>query len=241
MPACAGVTLGVIMQDDRSSGEDGVVALGHERQMRASQSLLRIERYWGDVRGNRLVPSRAEIDPRGLAGSLSQAFVLERIAKGLARFRIAGSHVSDLMGLEVRGMPLSTVFLPEARLTLADALEAAFDDPSIIRFQLSAETGFGRPALTGHMVLLPLRSDLGEISRILGGIEMDGDLGRAPRRLRIEDQSRQGLTGVGAPEVRLNAFQEPPRPQPSTLPSQSGQQSAPKAHSHLTLVVDNVS
>lgn len=227
------------MQDDPSSESNGIVDLGTARQGRVSPSLVKIESYWREVRGNRLVPTRADIDPRGLSGTLAQAFVLERIATGLARFRISGSHVIDLMGLEVRGMPLSTIFLPEARQTLADALEAAFDDPSIIRFKLSAETGFGRPALQGSMVLLPLRSDLGEISRILGGVEMEGDLGRAPRRLKIDHQARQGLTGLGAPEANQFGFREGAATVRSTPPKDS-RSVREASRPHLTLVVDNV-
>ena len=222
------------MSDRDHPTDTGVIDLAARSVTRSSPQLARIESYWRDVRGTRLAPSRAEIDPRGLSGVLSNAFVLERIAPGLARFRISGSHLTDLMGLDVRGMPLSTIFTPDARQTLSDALVGAFDDPSIIRFRLAAETGFGRPELVGHMVLLPLRSDLGEVSRILGGIDMQGTLGRAPRRLLIEEQSREGLTGVGATApVNVQSFDERlPAPKPredTTRPS----------HPHLTLVIDN--
>ncbi len=172
-----------------------VIELTGFRDAGVRPALAQVEAYWDQVRGQRLVPSRAEIDPKGLEGALRQVFVLERIAKGLARFRIAGAHLTELMGLEVRGMPLSAIFQPEAREPLSDAIEAVFDDPAVVRLELDAQTGFGRPAIRGDMILMPLRSDLGEVSRILGAVVMAGDIGRAPRRLGITNKLHRGLTG----------------------------------------------
>ncbi len=228
------------MSERDQPNSSNLVDLSGVRPTPPSDALARIERYWGEVRGRRLVPSRAEIDPRGLTGVLSHAFVLERISTGLARFRIAGSHLTGLTGMEVRGMPLSALFVPEARPTLAASLVAAFDDPSIIRFALEAETGFGKPAMTGDMVLLPLRSDLGEISRCLGGIVLHGDAGRTPRRLQIAGEARTGLTGIGALDGDVTyGFGEPkPVERPDGRPAEPASRPRP-VRQHLTLVVDN--
>ena len=158
-------------------------------------ALDKIESYWGTVRRGRLVPQRIEIDPRGLNGVLAHAFVLERITQGLARFRISGSQLTEFAGTELRGVPISALFTADAHEELSDVVSAVFDDPSIVRLKVTSPAGFGRPALEGYMVLLPLRSDLGEISRVLGGFEMNGEFGRAQRRLAIDSQSRRGLTG----------------------------------------------
>ena len=45
---------------------------------------------------------------------------------------------------------------------------------------------------------MPLRSDLGDISRVLGGLSMNGPVGRVPRRLEINAQSRRSLVGYAA-------------------------------------------
>ena len=37
------------------------------------------------------------------------------MAPSVARFRLAGAHLSELMGMEVRGMPMTALFLPDAR------------------------------------------------------------------------------------------------------------------------------
>ncbi|MEC9102783.1 MAG: PAS domain-containing protein, partial [Pseudomonadota bacterium] len=74
------------------------------------QPIKEVEAYWQAIRAGRLVPRRSDIDPRGIERALEFAFVAERIATGLGRLRIAGSHLTDLLGMEVRGMPLTAFF-----------------------------------------------------------------------------------------------------------------------------------
>lgn len=166
----------------------------HQRTER-HPAIVQIEGYWEALRGQRLMPNRSEIDPRGLTGALEYAFVLERIAPGLARFRVAGRHLSDLMGMEVRGMPMSATFTPDARPKLSTALEATFQEPAQVRMQIRGEEGVGRAPLSGELLILPLRSDRGDVSRALGCIVMEGGIGRQPRRITIEKMQHKTLVG----------------------------------------------
>ena len=193
------------MDQDRRD-PTSLVSLQERRLSQRNSAILQVEAYWEGLRGTRLVPDRAEVDPRGLTGALENAFVLERIAPGLARFRVAGMHLSDLMGLEVRGMPISAVFTPDARPELSQALEATFNEPARIRMLLQGEGGLGRPGLIGEMVLMPLRADGGEVTRALGCVVTDGAIGRQPRRLSITAVEHMTLTGYAdASEPRLPA------------------------------------
>ena len=137
------------------------------------------------MRGSRLVPKRSEIDPRGIEHALEYTFVLERIAIGMARFRLAGSHLCNIMGIEVRGMPLSSFITPSGRETLGSVLEDVFQRPSACELEMVAEVGRKKPAMEARMVLMPLRSDLGDVSRILGCFVAKGELGTQPRRFEI--------------------------------------------------------
>ena len=216
-----------------------------EPHARRSEQIDRIERYWNKVRGNRLVPSRCEIDPRGLEGVLSNAFILERIAGGLARFRIAGAHLTEITGLELRQMPISALFMPGSRDALSEALQSTFDEPAMVRMAITSPGGFGRERLDGELILLPLRSDLGDIDRVLGGLVFHGKIGRTPRRIEIVSQSRQTLVGYAGPQHAPTrpatpvpgGIQKPLRPR---IPGAVAGTDGPNvSRGHLRLVVSN--
>ena len=146
-----------------------------------------LREYWNGLRLGRAVPSRSDIEPRGIRRALDYAFIIERIAPGAARFRLAGRHLIDLMGMEVRGMPVCSFLNPGSRGRLSDVLETVFKAPQIAELHLTAPADYARPELKGHMIFLPLKSDLGDVTRALGCLIADGDMGVAPRRFDIVD------------------------------------------------------
>ncbi|MEL6449881.1 MAG: PAS domain-containing protein [Pseudomonadota bacterium] len=148
-------------------------------------AISQVEAYWEGLRGARLMPKRSEIDPRGIESALEYTFVLERIAPGMARIRIAGSHLSDLMGMEVRGMPLTSLITPPCRRQINDVLEDVCQRPAACELRLNAETTVTKPHLDARLLLLPLKSDLGDVSRILGCMVAQGEIGHTPRRFDV--------------------------------------------------------
>ena len=88
-------------------------------QSSGGATLQAVRGYWEALRQNGCLPRRDQIDPRGLAVALDKVFLVERIATGQARFRLAGMQLNDLMAMDVRGMPLSALFDPTARGRLA--------------------------------------------------------------------------------------------------------------------------
>lgn len=172
--------------NDTTNGSTQVLDLTERQARTRFAPLNQIEGYWTALRGNRPMPLRSEIDPRGLKGALEYCFVLERIAPGLARMRVAGSHLGDLMGMEVRGMPISSFLDADSRQAFGEMLEEVFETPATATVTLVSEQGFGRPVMTARMILMPVKSDLGDTSRILGGFVTDGDIGRSPRRFKVQ-------------------------------------------------------
>jgi hypothetical protein len=181
-----------------------------------------LETYWSEIRGTRLVPARADVDPRRIEDALEYAFILERIAPGMARFRLAGMHLNDLMGMEVRGMPLTAFFAPEGRKAVSAALEQVFETPSIARLALAGERGVGRPPLDGRLLLLPLQSDFGDVSRALGCLATIGPTGRAPRRFSVTGTEVEPLLTDGAPRERRSTGWTPPRRPAEDAPGATG-------------------
>ena len=171
--------------DKHSENIHNVVAMTEFRTEIGYSAISQVEAYWEALRGMRVMPRRSEIDPRGIENALENTFVLERIAPGMARLRIAGSHLGDLMGMEVRGMPLTAFITPAGRRQISDALEEVFQRPATCELRLSAETSRDKPSMDARMLLLPLKSDLGDVSRILGCFVAHGDIGRSPRRFDV--------------------------------------------------------
>lgn len=182
-----------------------IVSLEWYKSTMQHSAISQLEAYWQGLRNGRVVPSRSDIDPRGIEQALEFAFILERIAPGMARFRLAGMHLNDLMGMEVRGMPITTFFAPDTRQQINDALEHVFETPAIARFSLIAERGLGKPQSSAELIILPLRSDLGDISRALGCLVCHGEIGRTPRRFTVAELHLEPLEAgvvVGGPPSR---------------------------------------
>ncbi|WP_439155882.1 PAS domain-containing protein [Yoonia sp.] len=149
--------------------------------------LTSLEHYWQTLRRARRLPLRNEIEPSQIDRALPHAFILQRVAPGVARMRVAGQHLHDLLQMDARGMPVSTFFESAAREQIAQLIESAFQEPAIIALPLQSPGGLLRPAMKGTMLLLPLNDEKGETTRVLGAIVTDGQTGNRPRRFYVPE------------------------------------------------------
>ena len=174
-----------------------------------AEALDMIATYWSSCAVGTELPNRRDIDPRGMMGVLEYSFMLEMIAGGLARFRIAGQHLCEIMGMDVRGMPFSSLFQPSARDEMAQILETCTRQRCRIDVPLETTRKVFVPNRPVKMVLLPLMGESGRVDRILGAMVSDGSTGGAPQRLVRAD----------APVVHGQPFGQPQSPAaaPSTL------------------------
>lgn len=208
-----------------------LVRLSDFDRTQPARLLAEMRDYWHGLRRGRAIPARSDIEPRGIHRALDHAFILERIAPGAARFRLAGRHLIDLMGMEVRGMPLCAFLNPGSRGRLSDVLESVFKAPQIAELRLHGKADYARPELQARMLLLPLRSDLGDVTRALGCLIAEGQTGVAPRRFDLISEeispiieggkvlapspSVAGFGEDGAPFARRARRDKPARPDPS--------------------------
>ncbi|MDX8351986.1 PAS domain-containing protein [Cognatiyoonia sp. IB215182] len=149
-------------------------------------TLKSLEAYWQNLRHAQKIPSRNDIEPRQIDDALPHAFILQRVAPGVARMRVAGQNLHDLLKMDARGMPISTLILPEARDEIAELIETAFTTPAIVAIPLLSPGTILRQELTGTMLLLPLLDAKGETTRILGALVTDDAPGNRPRRFQIQ-------------------------------------------------------
>lgn len=161
------------------------------RPGRTMSPIRQAEAYWhalleetGDL------PKRSRIDPRALENILADTFILERIAPGLARFRVAGRHLNDLAGMEVRGMPVSAFLDHGDRAEFGAVLEQVFQVPAKAELTLTVDAGRGAAPGKARMILLPLRDDTGAVTRTLGVLLAEAPSPTArPLRLRLASKS----------------------------------------------------
>lgn len=165
----------------------------HDRAAQETAGLATVRAYWEALRQDGKIPHRADVDPRGLSGALDRVFLAERIGKGLAQIRLSGTRVNELSGMDVRGLPLSCLFQPDARTDLARLLEAVFTGPKAADLQMSARKKLGRPLLSARAVFLPLLDGAGDCTILLGCIGLTGEIGRAPRRFDILHAAEERL------------------------------------------------
>ena len=188
------------------------------------------------------------IEPHGLRDALAHVFLIERIAPGQARFRLAGTHLTQVMGMEVRGMPLSAILVPASRDGARALVEAVFAGPSVVELALESDRGLGRPALQGRMILLPVGDDDENCDRALGCLVTEGDIGRGPRRFAITRQRTETvLPRPPVPPARQapafaedqRAFTPPAHPAPAfsaTDPIPARVQPPPRGKPQLRIV-----
>lgn len=198
-----------------------VVSLGTRMESNTFPAISKIDAYWEQLRDGRLMPKRSEVDPRAMESALEYALLLEHVAPGVVRVRVAGTHLSDLMGMEVRGMPLSVFFDVADRGTLAEIVDRVVREPQVAELKLSSPAGLGRPALDARMLLAPLEGEHESRPRLLGCLQSRGGIGRNPRRFRIEDKlirrivasaKRPTLDETEAVRQQVRQFAEPTTP-----------------------------
>ena len=193
---------------------------GQDRPMARFHGPAEVRAYWEGRRQDGSIPARSDLDPRGMAGALDQVFVAERIGTGLVRLRIAGMGLANIADLDMKGLPLSTLFTPESRLRLAAVLERVFTMPEVAELHLEAERTIGKPALQARLLLLPLRSTGGARDLILGCLATQGEVGRAPRRFAISRVVEERLilsSPPAAAPAAAPAFAEAAAPAPRPI------------------------
>jgi hypothetical protein len=176
--------------------------------------------YWENLREGGALPQREMVNPNGLGGAIENCFIVERIAPGMGRFRVAGSAVGAVIGIEPRNMPMTMLLEPVARGMLTRVLEDVFTAATALDITLEAERGIGRPHLAARMIVLPIRGAPGEYHQAIGALALSGDIGRTPRRFgitRMRAESIDAPAAFGAarpvqlsarlPDMALNAPQ----------------------------------
>ncbi|WP_375254906.1 PAS domain-containing protein [Yoonia sp.] len=196
----------------------------------ANPHLVSLETYWKTLRHARRVPARSDLNPALIDQALPFSFILQRVAPGTARFRVAGQQIHALMKMDARGMPLTSLFQPETRDPLRELIEKAFQAPAIIGLPLLSQGGLLRSTISGAMLLLPMQDTQGHTNRLLGALVFDEMTLPRPRRFAIDPAQSIRCETLGPTLAASQLIPKDPVKQKGPHVSQ---------HTALRLVVNN--
>lgn len=147
--------------------------------------LSSLRTYWDRLRAGRIAPYRAEIDPRQFEQALENMFIIEKLAPDNLRIRLAGMKICEMMGIEVRGMQPCCLIDEPDRTRFNRLINLVMSEPAVVELALSAPNRAG--TYRASMLMMPLRSDFGEINRVIGCTSGDGELFAPPLAFQIDE------------------------------------------------------
>ncbi len=162
--------------------------------------LFNLRTYWESLRKGRVAPYRAELDPRKFEDALEHMFILEQLNPSQLRVRLAGMALCEMMGMEVRGMPPEAFMEAAHRAQFTQHINAVLSDPSVVELDLKG-TGTDGKETEAQMLLLPLRSDFGEVTRVLGCIVTKDRAMKAPVNFSISGVRSRAIRADGTTEA----------------------------------------
>ncbi len=172
--------------------------------------LSSLKSYWERLRAGRVAPYRAEIDPRQFESALENMFIIEKLAPDNMRIRLAGMKICEMMGMEVRGMQPGLLIDETDRLRFDRLLNVVMGEPAVVELRLAAPNRTGTYRAT--MLMMPLRSDFGDVNRVIGCTSGEGDLFAPPLAFSILDVAVTPVEPSQGAEPRqlVPGFAEPP-------------------------------
>lgn len=203
---------------NRGTSAPNVVALPHAG-ITVPAVIGDVMAYWGSLRAaaGGDVPTRTSVDPKAISAHLGQVFIASLTTPRVARLRIVGAGISDLMGLDPRGMVLGALFAAPARDEVTAALAQVAAGARVI-LPLRAEAAPGQPNLTAVMALMPLRGADGQVSQVLGVIGVNGTVGPFARKLTLASARIAANPPLPQPATALPATVTPATATPAALP-----------------------
>lgn len=126
-------------------------------------------RYWEAIRGEMSAPPRDWLDLKKIRSLVPFLFMIERRPGKSYVWRLAGTGVCELWGMELTGKPALARGERFERETVASLLDGVIDahQPFVLRFRLKSAMGL---SVAAEFVGLPLRARNGEGTYVFGVI-----------------------------------------------------------------------
>ena len=188
-------------------------------------------RHWNNIRRDRAMPHRFDIDPTQLSNILSDTFMLEHTNRGTYPFRLAGTRICEYFEAELRGSSFLDFWSPRDRAEIHQSLNAlcARIRPLCITFNATSAEGH---RISYEMLLLPVTLSGLAVDRILGTMAV----ARHPPWLGFDPIIDVDLTTTELfhPEIITGAGSEPARISARMAPYQAPRKTG--HHPYLKLI-----
>jgi hypothetical protein len=213
---------------DHETDYGNPIRLSSRSRAKGQTLLADLEQYWRALRRARKIPVRTDVNPAQIDAILPYSFILERVAPGVGRLRVAGQSLNAILGVDSRGMPLSAFFSAASRPVLARCLDQVFDGPALVEIPLMTPRTLTMSRLTGSLLILPLLGTDGSISRALGALVVDGVVRKAGQQFDIPE-----------PAPIRHEFLSDPQPIGRTIIGGGKIAVAQRRKHHLRLIISN--
>ena len=134
-------------------------------QLRTSRTLYA---YWNEIRAGRTAPRRLEVEPSRISSVLPETFMLERIDPSSYRYRLAGTRLCEIFGVELRDTDMLDGWCASDRAVLVRSLASTCAQGAVTLIVVEAKSETARH-IQLEAILLPLTHGE-EITRVIGAM-----------------------------------------------------------------------
>ncbi len=139
--------------------------MNHDAIIR-NKSAKDVLQYWAELCEDGTAPLKSAIDPMALRLHLPHLLIVHREAAGDVAFRLAGTAICDLFGMEMRGHTFATLWETPTRETAVNLCREVIDTERPAHMEVVAEAL--NQSCAYEMLLLPIRPDIGPSDRAFG-------------------------------------------------------------------------
>ncbi|MBI1777641.1 MAG: PAS domain-containing protein [Proteobacteria bacterium] len=158
------------------------------------ERLRRLLAHWLQLRGDRAMPARQDLDPVAIYYALPFLWLYDFIPPEDFRCRLAGEQIIDLWGKNPKGRLLRDIFGSHAE-EVATRFLSAVRTRSVMHTDADVVTT-DRVSVRGERIVLPLSSDTRNVDAILGATIYDWGKQRAKSGIFAAEQHQVTYTAI---------------------------------------------
>lgn len=151
-----------------AKGYGGILTIDDIRARLRSDPVRAVMNHWLDVRGNRRMPKREDLDPMAMPNALSFVWLCDyEPDRTYFTYRLAGEHINNLFGFSLRGRELAEIVAPERLQAIRERYRRVVTTPAIVYNDGRVYANQGRN-YEGERLILPLGMGPDAVGGLLG-------------------------------------------------------------------------